>query len=62
MEQTESTQEQNMRLNIKQTSKGSYYCEFTARGNTIDEVKARIEELRGLDQEQLKILNVNIGG
>lgn len=56
MEQAETT-EQNLRISMKQTSKGFWYCEMTARGNTIDEIKQRFEELKKYALMQLDCLN-----
>lgn len=59
MEQTETSEEQFMRLNIKQNTKGSFYGEYTVRGNTIDEIKARSDQISGYMLDKLKQLNVN---
>ena len=52
-----STEEKNMRLSFKQTAKGFFYCEYTARGNVIEEIEARINELESLALTKLKTLN-----
>lgn len=57
MEQTETSQEKDYRLNIKQTAKGSFYAEWTIRGNSIEEIKSNNEALKTYVLEQLKTLN-----
>lgn len=57
MEKSDSTEEKNMRLNFKQTAKGIYYAEWTIRANTIEELKARNEQVRDYALEELKKLN-----
>ena len=57
METNGTTQEPFMRLNFSQNTKGMYFAEWTIRGNTIEEIKARNEELRNLALEELKKLN-----
>lgn len=56
MEQTETT-EQNLRVNFKQTSKGFFYCEWTVRADTIENLKKRNEELKKYILMELDILN-----
>ena len=50
MEETQ-TQEPLYRFNYKQTSKGQVYCEVTVRGNNLNEVKQRIDEMKALVKE-----------
>ena len=57
MDQSGTTEEPNMRLNIKQTAKGSFYAEWTVRGNVIQEIKARNEEMQTYATDQVKKLN-----
>ena len=57
MEENNSTEEKSMRLGIKSTAKGFYYGEYTVRANTIEELKARSDELRVHMLDELKKLN-----
>jgi hypothetical protein len=57
MEITDSSQEKNMRLNIKQGAKGTFTGEFTVRADSIEELKARTDEMRDHMLSELKKLN-----
>lgn len=57
MEKTESTQEKSMRLGLKQTSKGYWYAELTVRADTMEELDAKLAQLRDYALKQIKILN-----
>ena len=57
MEKNETSQEPNMRLNIKQTAKGDFYGEYTVRADCIEELEARSKEVSDYMQKQLKELN-----
>jgi len=52
MEQTQ-TNETNIRINIKHTAKGEPYYEVTAKGNTIEEVSQRLEQVLSLAEESM---------
>lgn len=41
-------QEPLLRFNVKQSAKGSTYCEFTVRGNTKEEIAKRADEMAEL--------------
>ena len=47
-EESSNGVEPNMRLNIKQSAKGDKYWDITTRGNTIEEIKERIQKLKEL--------------
>lgn len=51
------TTENQYRFNIKQTSKGSLYCEATIRAETLEELKKKLEEVKKLIKE-----NSTVGG
>jgi len=52
MPQNENEQAGSLyRLNVKQNAKGETYCDFTVRGDTIDEVTTRTKEMSELAQE-----------
>ena len=51
------TTERNYRVNFKQTSKGYWYGEFSTRGDSIGEVRDRIQELKNEVLLQLDALN-----
>jgi len=57
MEKNETSQEPNMRLNIKQTAKGDFYGEYTVRADSIEELEARSKEVSDYMLKQLKELN-----
>ena len=57
METNGTTQEPFMRINFSQNTKGMYFSEWTCRGNSIEEIKARNEQLRTYALEELKKLN-----
>lgn len=44
--------EPNMRLNIKQSAKGSKYWDITVRANDIEEIKQRLEQLKQIATEE----------
>lgn len=46
--------EQNFRLNIKKNFKGEIGYEYTVRGDTIEEIKARNIEMQGFIHENIK--------
>lgn len=57
MEQETVTTERNYRVNFKQTSKGFWYAEFSTRGDSIEEVRDRTQELKKEVLLQLDALN-----
>ena len=61
MEKNDSTEEKTMRVNFKQTAKGYWYAEFSAKADTIEEVEAKVKELRALALNQVKDMNI-LGG
>ena len=58
MEQTNSSQEPNMRLNFKQSAKGQFQTEWTVRADCIAELEARNNQVKELALAQLKKLNL----
>lgn len=48
MQEENNGMEPNLRVNIKQSAKGDKYWDVTARGNTIEEIKERIQKLKEL--------------
>ena len=60
MEEEDSTEEKTMRFGIKSTAKGFYYADWTVRADSIEEIKAKSEELRQYALDELKKLNPNI--
>ena len=46
-----------MRVNIKQTAKGVSYYDVTARGNTLEEVKQRLDDIVTLAKRTCMKLN-----
>lgn len=57
MEQTNQIPEKNFRINFSQTAKGVWNGEYTCRADTIEELTKRVEEVKKLALDQLKILN-----
>ncbi len=58
MEQTEQS-EPNFRVNIKQSAKGQSYFDVTVRGNTLDDVKRRLNEATNIAKSQCDELNMD---
>jgi len=56
MENDGST-EKTFRLNFKQNSKREFYCEWTTRGNSIEELKENNKLIRDIALEEIKTLN-----
>ena len=50
-------EEQNYRINIKQTAKGLAYFDVTVRSQDNEELKLRLKVALGIAEEQCKLLN-----
>lgn len=61
MEQTQTNiEEQNFRVNIKQTAKGLSYFDVTARGQTEIEVNERLQKIITIAKTMCEELNKNV--
>ena len=57
MKSDDSTREKDLRVNFKQTSKNHWYCEFSVKADTIEELKAKSQQLRDYAVAQVNKLN-----
>ena len=57
MEENGTVIEPTFRVNMKQTSKGEWYCEFTVRADKLDELKTKFSETKEFVVSEVKKLN-----
>jgi len=44
----------NLSMTVKVSAKGEAHGEFTARGDSIEEIRQRVEEMKGLFFQQIR--------
>jgi len=59
MEETNKTEEKKYRVNLKQSSKGDWYGEFTIRGDDWSTLKGEIIKVKGEVEEICQKRNDN---